>query len=108
LLKAAEFQRVFKQSRCKSSDRMLTVLALSNDLGLPRIGMAISIKNSGNAVARNRLKRLVRESFRKHQQQLGARDFVVITRSGISECTNPQISKALASHWQNIIKQCAK
>ena len=108
LLKAADFQRVFKQSRFKSSDRFLTILVLSNDLRCPRLGMAISIKNSGNAVYRNRLKRLVRESFRAHQLQLGAQDFVVMTRSGIRARTRQQISSALTEHWQNIINQCEK
>lgn len=102
LLQADDFQRVFKQRRCKSSDRYLTVLAVPNTLGWPRLGMAISIRNSGNAVSRNRLKRLVRESFRAHQNELGGNDVVVLTRKGISSLSNQQVATALAGHWQKI------
>ncbi len=68
--------------------------------------MAISIKNSGNAVNRNRLKRIVRETFRVNRESLEANDYVVLTRSGISALDNPSIAKALLTHWQTINKKC--
>ena len=56
----------------------MTLLALANDRGNPRLGLVISRKAAGAAVARNRIKRLVRESFRHTQTQLGGFDIVVI------------------------------
>lgn len=81
---------------------MLTVLAVPNDLQHPRLGTAVSIKAAGNAVQRNRIKRLVRESFRLHQELLGSRDLVVLVRPGISARSNQQLLSALDTHWRTI------
>ncbi len=82
------------------------MLAVPNDLEHARLGLAISIKNCGNAVARNRVKRLVRESFRRHQTLLGANNVVVTTRAGVAALDNRQILSALAVHWKNLNKKC--
>jgi len=101
-LKAAQFQRVFKRCNCKVSDRVMTILAIPNELQHPRLGTVISIKAAGNAVQRNRIKRLVRESFRLHQALLGSRDLVVLVRPGISSRSNQQLLSALDTHWRTI------
>ena len=59
----------------------MTCVALRNDAGTPRLGIAASQK-IGNAVVRNRAKRLVRELFRKRQPATGI-DIVVIPRREI-------------------------
>ena len=56
----------------------MTCFALANELGTPRLGIAASRK-IGNAVVRNRAKRLVRELFMNHKQLIGI-DIVVIPR----------------------------
>jgi len=65
LLKPEQFQRVFKQA-IGSGDRCFRVLARANSLPHHRLGMAVSKKKCPLAVGRNRIKRVVRESFRKH------------------------------------------
>lgn len=54
------------------------------DRGAPRLGITVTRK-VGNAVRRNRIKRLVREWFRKSGQGLGAWDFNVIVKRDIPE-----------------------
>jgi len=80
----------------------MTILAVSNDVQHPRLGTAVSIKAAGNAVMRNRIKRLIRESFRMHQEDLGSCDLVVLVRPGISSRSNQQILSALDTHWRTI------
>ena len=107
LLKPAEFSRVFKQAK-RSSDGMLTILAASNDKGQPRLGLAISKKNAKRAVDRNRIKRIIRESFRLNQARLPAADLVVMAKPQTKSATNSELFASLQHHWDRLIKQCAK
>jgi ribonuclease P protein component len=70
--------------------------------------MAISMKATGGAVARNRIKRLVRESFRQHRVTLPAVDLVVMVRPGVAAEPTAKISQSLQVHWNRISRQCAE
>jgi len=93
-----EFGKVFEQ-HTKSGDIYFTVLVRPNELGFSRLGLAISRKSARTAVARNRIKRVIRESFRHHQQQLGSRDFVVIGRENLAGYSNAIFFDSLERHW---------
>ncbi len=84
----------------------MTVLAVPNELGHPRLGLAVSKKSARRAVDRNRVKRLAREQFRHAQWSLPAVDLVVMTRPGIADHTNQQISASLARHLAEIKRRC--
>lgn len=107
LLKAAEFSRVFNNAH-RSSDRLLTILAVNNDLEHPRLGLAISKKNAKRAVDRNRIKRIIRESFRLHQADLPAADFVVMAKPVTKQASNAEIFSSLEMHWNRLKKLCEK
>ena len=100
------FADVFAQP-VKSSDRYFTVLARPNALGYPRLGLAISRKVAKSAVARNRLKRIARESFRHQQAWLGALDCVVMGRVGLTEPDNAVLFASLQRHWRRLAQSCA-
>jgi ribonuclease P protein component len=85
----------------------MTVLATPNQLQHPRLGLAISRKVARSAVARNRIKRVVRESYRHWQSRLCAVDIVVLGRAGVAGQPNQVLRVALDSLWMELIKKCA-
>jgi ribonuclease P protein component len=95
----------------RSRDKWFTVLCRDNDscedydssgtklaVGA-RLGLAISKKHCRKATARNRIKRIVRESFRHHQADLGNVDVVVINSPAAATATSRQLFDSLAAHW---------
>lgn len=100
MLDAASFGRVFKKAR-RSSDTLFTVLYRNNGRKRGRLGLAISKKNCRLAVERNRLKRVARESFRQHQQELTGLDIVVLNRRDSHKADNKALFESLAEHWQH-------
>jgi ribonuclease P protein component len=99
LLDAADFGRVFKQAT-RSRDKLFTVLCRPNNSPRARLGLAISKKHCRRAVARNRIKRIIRESFRQQNDRLSGLDLVVINGPATGSASNVEIAASLERHWQ--------
>ena len=100
-----EFDRVFERSQ-RSSDAYFSVLARMNDVGIARLGMAVSVKAAGNGVARNRIKRLAREAFRQFLER-PALDYVVTARPGLAKQANPVLRASLDHHFRALAERAA-
>lgn len=100
LTSKAAFDRVFADGR-RSADRYFTVLSVGNELPHARLGLAVSRKVASRAVVRNRIRRLVRESFRLHQDAL-ADDLVVMARPAAREASAAQLRDSLDDHWSRV------
>lgn len=108
LLNAAAFKAVFDQSDYKVSCRVLLCLAKESSHKSPRLGLVIAKKHVKLAVQRNRIKRLIRESFRLHQHEMPNVDLIILARKGIDEMDNAALNKELAKTWQRLQKQSNK
>ncbi len=99
LLDAAAFTRVFEKA-ARSRDKYFTVLTRNNQDEVARLGLAISKKHCRKATARNRIKRVIRESFRQHQVPLAGLDIVVINQPAATMADRGAMNDSLEHHWQ--------
>lgn len=90
LLRASEFERVFA-TRNSVGNAHFVLYGAANEVGFARLGITVS-RRVGNAVARNRWKRLLREAFRLSQHALPNLDFVCVVRAP----TPPALAQLMA------------
>ena len=74
-----------------------------NELGHARLGLAISKRVSKRAVERNRIKRLLRESFRRVRHQLPPIDLMVMAREVASGVPGPQLLAEIDGLWKKLL-----
>ena len=108
LLGASDFQPVFKNARFKVSCQHLLVLAVSGSIDNPRLGLVIAKKNVARAVDRNRVKRILRESFRHNQGLLPALDIVILARSGIGALGKAVLRSKIEKLWQDLLQKSGR
>ena len=102
----AEFDRIYK-TRIFAADGVLVVNGDANGLAHPRLGLSVS-KKVGNAVVRNRWKRLIREAFRLSREKLPAGiDLVVRPQKG-AEPVLAEIADSLIALAGRIARQVSK
>lgn len=108
LLNAADYKLVFDGVDHKASTKELLCLSRENTLDHPRLGLVIAKKNVRHAVQRNRVKRIIRESFRLHQHTLPAIDVIVLARKGVADMENAELHAELEKLWQRLSAKYSK
>ena len=106
LRRSVEFKRLYAQGRRLSQERF-TAVVHANELGAARLGLSVAARILRRAVQRNRVRRLIRESFRHHQRSLPAVDIVVGLRAPFGELDSSQMRRSLEKLWRKISQPCA-
>ena len=100
LLKKHEYDYVFEQAK-KITTSDFTFLYRDNQVGHARLGLAISKKIIAKAHDRNRVKRLLRETFRLNEM-FPAIDIIVLARFGIVQTSHLALVAKLGNAWNKL------
>lgn len=101
-----QFDAIYAGGR-RIDDRYFSLRIKPNGLPHPRVGLAVAVKTAGNAVKRNRLRRLVRESFRLSQHDLPGVDVVVAAKFAAAGAPAASLRDSLATLWKRVASTCA-
>jgi ribonuclease P protein component len=104
LLTPGDYQQVFQAAALKVSSKDVLILARSNAGDSARLGLVIAKKHVRRANQRNRIKRIIRETFR-HQPQLAGLDIVVLARGGLDRHDNRELHQLLQQLWQQLLRK---
>ena len=102
----SDFDAAYARGR-RTGNALFGVTARRNEQGRPRLGLAVAVRVAGGSVERNRIRRIIRESFRLHQHELPALDIVVSARNPARDAPGPLLHASLAALWKRVIEQCA-
>lgn len=106
LKKNKDFRKVYNKG-LSVADRLLVVYKIPNKISDNRFGYSIS-KKIGNAVVRNRTKRIFREICRLHNNKLiQGFDIVIIARNPVKEKNYQEIKKSMFKLFKkcNLLKE---
>jgi len=99
-----EFDAVFNKNEARISSSSLLFLAKQNDQGFNRLGMIVSKKSIPGSVQRTRVKRRIRETFRKIAPGLEyGWDIVVMTRPKIR--TENDLNGLLQQSFMSLVEK---
>jgi ribonuclease P protein component len=105
LRRKREFDAVYAHGR-RFGNGFFGVTAHVNLKGWPRLGLAVAVKTAGNGVERNRIRRLIRESFRLRQHEIPALDLVVSARLRARGAASCELRAQLELLWQEVRTKC--
>ena len=101
LLHQHEFQSVFDDAT-RVVVPPFTLLFRENRLGFTRLGMVIAKKAVGQSVDRNRIRRIIRESFRLSRRGLPEVDLIILARHDIKTFPIADLTQKVSKLWQRL------
>ena len=85
---------------------MFVVYARGNGRHAGRLGVTVSRRVATRAVERNRIKRVIKESYRHQQATLAGLDVVTIARGATQRIETKRLFVSLEEHWRRIDQRC--
>ncbi|MCH1626787.1 ribonuclease P protein component [Fredinandcohnia quinoae] len=89
-----DFQTVFQSGKSSANRQFVVYVYERDDQDHFRIGLSVS-KKIGNAVMRNRIKRLIRQFFLEHKQLVQNRDYIIIARKPVATMDYEEVKSSL-------------
>lgn len=105
LLKPSEFQKIYKHGQW-IANRELVANFKTQKTQISKLGITVSKKVSKRAVDRNRIKRQIREWFRKNKLSCLHLDVIITAKPIVNTKTNQEIQRSLNDLWQKVQKKC--
>lgn len=114
LLNSHDYSQVFDKVDLRVSSKHFLLLCRkqntrsnqgSCNTNQSRMGIIVAKKNTKLAVQRNRIKRLLRESFRNKRQSLPIFDIVVLSKKGVDHLDNALINEELQYLWRKLVRK---
>ena len=105
LTTSAQYQAVFDHSDYRVTSGPFLLLARHNHLNFPRLGLIVSKKNISLAVQRNRIKRLLREFYRRQNKDVRGLDIIIMVRGGVDGFDTQAVLRRLLSLWEKLMAE---
>jgi ribonuclease P protein component len=101
LRKRIDFDRVFRRG-VRLDGRLFMLVAAANGLTQDRLGLAVN-RRVGGAVVRNRLRRLLRESFRRLEpMSRSCADLVIVGKPELAAASLQEIDRELRDRLRRL------
>jgi ribonuclease P protein component len=107
LSRSRDFDAVYRQGRSTSTRFLVLYWFEREEEGEPRLGLAVP-KATGNAVARNRIKRQLREVWRERLERVPTgHDYVLIAKPGLPEAVQANGFSWLGERVDEVLQKAA-
>ena len=107
LLKSSDFKEVFDNNSVRVAHPNLLILSEPNGRESSRLGLVIGKKNVPTAVARNKVKRVVRETFRLTELPV-AIDLVFLARKALGKLSQAELATLIQQSWGRLAARLIK
>lgn len=102
MLTASDYSQIFQDVQIRASSQRFLILAKDQKRDTARLGVIVAKKNVKLAVQRNRIKRLLRETFRNERAELPKIDIIVLAKKGVHLAENSEILSELDYLWRKL------
>lgn len=100
-----EYKRTLSTGKRVHSELLMAVVTPTQATS-PRLGLSIAKRQIRLAHERNRVKRIAREYFRRHRENLPSLDCVVMAKSGIENVSNPELHRMMKQLFDKVAARC--